>query len=200
MHTPAPTNEALPENTMSVGSSVAGPLVSDCILRDSPRPSLRQPPSEQIGANNTGLSSMELLEKRMLERERVWSMDAEQLEAVATKPADREDSAAERAKIGEEKREQERMSFEVAELELRRKQEEKRNLETEAKPLVKSSKTRKRQSAPPGDLLGRPPSSSKEAIQAMVGSALQTRRKGVPVRPEVQVDRIKKLTFHSRRA
>ena len=127
-------------------------------------------------------------------------MDAEQLEAVATKPADREDSAAERAKIGEEKREQERMSFEVAELELRRKQEEKRNLETEAKPLVKSSKTRKRQSASPGDLLGRPPSSSKEAMQAMVGSALQTRRKGVPVRPEVQVDRIKKLTFHSRRA
>ena len=127
-------------------------------------------------------------------------MDAEQLEAVATKPADRKDSAAERAKIGEEKRDQERMSFEAAELELRRKHEEKRNLETEAKPLVESSKAKKRQSAPPSDLLGRPPSSSKEATQAMVGSALQTRRKGVPVRPEVQVDRIKKLTFNSRRA
>lgn len=115
-------------------------------------------------------------------------MDAEQLEAVPTKPADREDNAAERAKIGEEKREQERMSFEAAELQLRRKQEEKRNLEIEAKPLVESSKTRKRQSAPPSDLLGRTPSSPKEATQAMVGSALRTRRKGVPVRPEVQVD------------
>lgn len=136
----------------------------------------------------------------MLERERVWSMDAEQLEAVATKLADREASAAERAKIEEEKREQERMSCEAAELELRRKKEEKRNLEMEVKPVVESSKTRKRQSAPPGDLLRRQPSSSKEATQAMVGSALQTRRKGAPVRPEVQVDRIKKLTFHSRPA
>ena len=187
-HTPAPTNEGLPENVISIGSSVAGPLAPDCILHDSPPPSLRHPSSEQTGANNTGLSSVELLEKKMLERERVWSMDVEQLEAVATKPADKDDSAAERAKIEEEKREQERMSFEAAELELRRKQEEKRSLEMEAKPVVESSKARKRQSAPPSDLRRRTPSSSKEATQAMVGSALQTRRKGVPVRPEVQVD------------
>lgn len=180
IHTPASTDERLLDNAMSIGSSVAAPVVSDCI----PRPSLRQPSSEQDGANNPRLSSVESLAEKMLERERVWSMDAEQLEAVATKPADGEDSAAERARIEEEKREEERMTFEAAELELRRKQEEKRHLEIEAKPLVEGSKTRKRQSVPSSDLVGRTPSSSKEATQAMVGSALQTRRKGVPVRSE----------------
>jgi hypothetical protein len=182
MHTPVPTNERLLENGMSIGPSVAAPVVSDGILYDSPRPSLRQPSSEQNGANNPRLSSVELLAEKMLERERVWSMDSEQLEALATKPADEENIAAKRAKIGEEKREQERMTFEAAELELRRKQEEKqeekRNLEMEAKPLVEGSKTKKRQSAPSGT-----PSSSKEATRAMAGPALQTRRKGVPVRP-----------------
>jgi len=113
-------------------------------------------------------------------------MDAEELEAVATKPADGED-AAERARIGEEKREQERMSFEAAELELRRKQEEKRNLEMEVKPPVEDSKTRKRQSAPLSDLVGRTSSSSKQATQAVVGPASQTRRKGVPVRPKLKL-------------
>ena len=200
VQTPGPTNERLLENAVSIESSVAAPLVSDCILYDSPRPSLRRPLSEQTGANNPSLSSVELLAKKMLERERVWSMDAEQLEAVPTKPVDREDNAAERAKIGEEKRERERMEFEAAELELRRKQEEKHNLGIEAKPFVESSKTRKRQSAPPNDLLGHTPSPQKEATRPMAGSALQTRRKGVPVRPEAQVDRVKELTSKPRRA
>jgi hypothetical protein len=198
VQTPATT---LLENARSIGSSVAAPVVSDCTLYDSPRPSPRKPSPEQNEANNARLSSMELLAKKMLEREQVWSMDAEQLEAVATRPADGEDSAAERAKIGEEKREQERMSFEAAELKLRGKQEEERNLEMEVKPLVEDSRARKRQSAPSNDLVvGRTPSSSKVATQAMVDSALQTRRKGVPVSPEAQVDRIKKLTSKLRRA
>jgi len=185
---------------MLTGSSVAAPVVSDCTQCESPRLSRCRPSSEQNGANNPRLSSVESLAEKMLERERVWSMDVEQLEAVATKPADGENSASERAKIEEEKRDQEGVSFEAAELELRRKQEEKCTLEMDMKPVVDGS-TRKRHTAPSNGLVvGRTPSSSKETTQAMVSSALRTRRKGVPVRPEAQVDRIKKLTSKPRRA
>ena len=202
VHTPVSTNECLLGHAMSIEPSAAVPVIPDCTLCDSPRRlSPRELSSEQNEANNPRLSSMELLAEKMLERERVWSMDSEQLEAMAIQLADGEDSAAERARVEEEKREQERMSFEVAELQLRRKQEEKRKVEMEVKPLVESSNTRKRQSGPPsGPVVGRTPSSSKEITQATVGSALQTRRKGVPVRPEAQVDRLKKLTSKPRPA
>jgi len=185
MHTPDPTNERLLGHAMSVGPSVAVPVISDRTLCDSPsRLSPREPLSE---VNNPILSSVESLAEKMLERERVWSMDAEEIEAMAIQLADGEESAAERAKVEEDKREQERMSFEAAELELRRKQEEKRKAEMEARPLVEGPKSRKRQSGPSKDLVvGRTPSSSKEAMQATLSSALQTRRKGVPVRPEAK--------------
>lgn len=184
---------------MSIEPSTAVSVIPDCTLCDSPRRlSPREPSSEQNEASDPRLTSMELLAEKMLERERVWSMDTEQFEAMAIQLADGGDSAAERAKVEEEKRERERTSLEAAELELRRKQEEKRKVEMEMKPLVESSKTRKRQSGPPNDLVvGRRPS-SKEITQATVSSALQTRRKGVSVRPEAQVDRLKKLTSKPR--
>ena len=179
-------------------------MILDCTLCESPRHLFpHELSSEQSEANNSRLSSVELLTERMRERERVWSMDAEQLEAMAIQLADGEDSAAaERAKIEEEKREQERRSFEAAELELRRKQEAKQKAEMEVNPLVEGSKTTKRQSGPSNDLaVGRTPSSSTEAaMRATASSALQTRRKGVPVRPEAQGDRLKRLTSKPRPA
>jgi hypothetical protein len=189
---------------MSVESSVEAQIISDRTLSDSPtRLSPREPLSKQndvLQVNNPRLSSIELLAKKMLERERVWSMDAEQVETITLQLADEEDGATERVQIEEEKREQERMAFEAAELELRRKQQEKRRPE-EVKPLVEGSKMRQRQSSASNNVaVGGTTSSSKEATQATVSSALQKRRKGVPVRPDSQADQLKKLTSKPRPA
>lgn len=197
MHTPVFTNEGILDHDKSIEPLVGVPVISDTLCDSPRRLSPCEPSSEQTEAN---LSSMESLAEKMLERERVWSMDAGQLEAMGIQLAGGGDRAAERVKVEEEKRERERMSLEAAELALRGKQEEKRKVEMEVKPLLKSSKTRKRQSGPPNGLVVGPMPSSKEITQATVGSALQTRRKGVPVRPDAQIDRFKKLTSKPRPA
>ena len=199
VHTPVFTNEGILDHDNSIGPSVAVPVIFDTLCDSPRRLSPCEPSSEQTEANNP-LSSMKSLAEKMLERERVWSMDSAQLGAMAIQLADGGDSAAERVKVEEEKREQERMSLEAAELALRGKQEERRKVEMEVKPLLKSSKTRKRQSGPPNGLVVGPMPSSKETTHATVGSALQARRKGVPVRPDAQIDRLKTLTSKPRPA